>query len=130
MTGIEHVAELLKHCETGYGCRTVCSRAYYSSFRLLITLCSENGFDKNEPTAPGEKHKGVHRRLFDFMRTSSIPILSRIGKYRIEDLYSLRVDADYTFGAPTSRDQAVEAVRLAEEIYDWIVDGGLHPGSR
>ena len=126
MTPIEEVQALHERATTATERRTVVSRAYYSSFRRLVQISSKYGFDQNAVDPPEVKKKrSVHRRLFDFLRASDKSVLQRIGQDRIEDLYYMRIKADYRFVVSVTKPEADEAVLLALDIEDWIAEAEL-----
>ena len=116
---------LLKSATSSSQRRTVCSRAYYVSFRLLIGVCWPVGFDPDHIDRTAERRMSVHRRLFEFLRQSDVVALRNVGRTRIERLFDLRIKADDRFRLPVTSAEAQDAVHLARDIHDWIADAGL-----
>lgn len=125
ITPLEEVEELFSSAQTSSMRRTVISRAYYVSFRSLVGVATLEGFKQNVIPQPNKKFQSVHRRLFDMLRGSRVPVLVKIGRILIEPLWDLRVKADYRFSSPVTKSEAEEAVFMARNVEDWITEAGL-----
>ena len=125
MTPLEELEELFSAADSKSKFRTVISRAYYVSFRRLVGVATVAGFDQDAQDMGPGRRRSVHRRLFDFLQSSPVPVLQKIGRVVIESLHDLRVKADYKFLVPITRPEAQEALLMAQDIDDWITDAGL-----
>jgi hypothetical protein len=97
MTPLEEVETLLGAAVSSSQRRTVVSRAYYVSFRRLVAIATPIGFDQDAQDPGPGRRRSVHRRLFDFLQSSNVPVLRKIGASVVESLWDLRVKADYRF---------------------------------
>jgi uncharacterized protein (UPF0332 family) len=102
---------MLQDESTSARSRSIISRAYYGAFHLATLFLREQGL------STGANHGHLHH---DYQSSDS-PIGGRIGTM-LQELYSLRVDADYRLQKTNveSRRLTVHSVVAARKVVEWI----------
>ena len=111
---VEEAKKILASAVSEAGYRAAASRAYIGTFQHIARHPKLSGFTLSKE---GEDH----RKLIEFLKRSSDPLLSKIGVSRLPRLRALRNHADYELDISFTRELAQEAVDDAEEIVeDWL----------
>lgn len=111
---VEEAKRILASAVNEAGYRSAASRAYMGTFQHIARHPKLRAFTLS-------KQGDDHRKLIEYLKGSSDPLLSKVGRSRLPRLRALRNHADYELDTPFTKELAQEAIDDAEEIVkDWL----------